>query len=135
MATLLLKTEPSEYAFGDLIRDKRTVWSGVSNAQALSAIRGAKKGDEALIYHTGDEKQIVGLAQIVSDPYPDPEAGDPKLAVFDLKPLRPVKRPVTLAQIKADPVFAGFALVKQSRLSVMIVPADLDKLLRRLAGL
>jgi predicted RNA-binding protein with PUA-like domain len=135
MATLLLKTEPSEYAFGDLVRDKRTVWSGVTNAQALIAIRGARKGDEAFIYHTGDEKRIVGLAQITSDAYADPEGDDPKLAVFDLKPLRAAKTPVTLAQIKADPAFAGFALVKNSRLSVMVVPAELDRLLRRLAGL
>lgn len=135
VATLLLKTEPSEYSFDDLVRDKRTVWSGVSNPQALAAIRAARKGDEAFMYHTGDEKRIVGLAQIISDPYADPEADDPKFAVFDLKPLRAVKTPVTLAQIKADARFAAFALVKNSRLSVMPVPADLDKILRKLAGL
>ena len=135
MATLLLKTEPGEYSFDDLLREKKTVWSGVSSAPALQAIRAAKKGDEAFIYHTGDEKRIVGLAQLTSDPYPDPDQDDPKLIVFDLKALRRVPEPVPLARVKADARFASFALVRQSRLSVMIVPQELDVILRGWTGL
>lgn len=135
MTTFLLKTEPGEYAYDDLVSDKRTTWSGVSNAAALQAIRSAAKGDEAFIYHTGDEKRIVGLARIVSDPYPDPDAGDPKLAVFDLTALKRAKTPVTLAQLKADRRFDGFALVRQPRLSVMPVPPVIDALLRKMTGL
>lgn len=84
-------------------------------------MRAVRKGDMALVYHTGDEKQVVGIAEITSDPYPDPAAGDPKLVVFDLKAKRALARPVTLASIKADARSKDFALVKISRLSVMPV--------------
>ena len=117
----LLKTEPEHYSYADLERDGATVWDGVANNTALMHIRTMQPGDLALIYHTGDERQAVGLAQITSAPYADPAAGDPKLVVVDLKPLRRLPQPVTLAAVKADPEFADFALVRQSRLSV--VPA------------
>ncbi|TVQ58957.1 MAG: EVE domain-containing protein [Phycisphaerales bacterium] len=133
MTTFLLKTEPGDYAWDDLVRDKKTVWDGVANNAALLHMRGAKKGDEAFVYHTGTERSIVGLAAIVSDPRTDPD--DERLVVFDLKPIRKAKTPVTLAAIKADPRFADFALVKQARLSAMPVPAALDKILRSMAGL
>ena len=141
MATLLLKTEPGDYSFADLQHDKRTVWSGVANPVALKNLRAARKGAEAFIYHTGDEKQIVGLAAVVSEPYEDPKSpgktpeGEPKFAVVDLKPLRAAKTPLTLAQIKADERFKDFALVRQSRLSVMPVPPELDAAIRALTGL
>jgi predicted RNA-binding protein with PUA-like domain len=141
MATFLLKTEPTTYSFAKLQAEKKAVWDGISNPAALASLRTAHKGDEALIYHTGDEKAIVGLAQITSNAYEDPnspganDAGQPRTPVVDLKPLRAVKRPVTLAQIKADKRFKEFALVRQSRLSVMLVPPDLDAVLRDLAGL
>lgn len=135
MATLLLKTEPGEYSFDDLVREKRCVWSGVANNAAQKHMRDAKKGDEAFIYHTGDEKAIVGLATLTSDPYPDETDESGKRVVFDLKPGKRAKTPATLAQVKADPRFKDFALVKQARLSVMPVPADLDKALRAMAGL
>jgi predicted RNA-binding protein with PUA-like domain len=141
MATFLLKTEPGEYSFADLVRDKSTTWSGVSNNAALAAIRTMRKGDEAFIYHTGDEKSIVGLAKVTTAPYADPKQpgetalGEPKFAVLDLKPVRAAKTPVSLATIKADKRFKDFALVKQSRLSVMAVPPDLDKALRTMTGL
>src|SRR5207302_1253578 len=112
----LLKTEPGEYSYADLVRDKRTVWSGVTNALALQHIRSMKKGDQTFIYHTDDVKQIVGIAESASDPYPDPDAYDPKLVVFDLKPRRKLPSPVTLAQIKADRRFKDFALLRISRL-------------------
>ena len=117
----LLKTEPDHYSYADLERDGSTIWDGVGNNTALMHIRTMQPGDLALIYHTGDERQAVGLAEITSAPYPDPQAGDPKLVVVDLRPLRRLTRPVTLAAVKADPEFADFALVRQGRLSV--VPA------------
>lgn len=135
MATFLLKTEPGEYTYDDLVRDKSTVWNGISNAAALIHLRSVRQGDEAFIYHTGNERAIVGLAVFASEPYPDPDAGDPKLVAVNLKPRKKARRPVTLAEIKADPRFAAFALVKQGRLSVMGVPPDLDGVLRSLAGL
>lgn len=135
MATLLIKTEPSEYSFDDLVREGKTVWNGVTNPGALIAMRAARKGDEALVYHTGDERRIVGLAAITSDPYPDPGAGDEKFVAFDLAPLRPARSPVSLAKIKGDPRFGGFALVRQGRLSVMAVPPEFDGPLRKMAGL
>ncbi|MCC6678404.1 MAG: EVE domain-containing protein [Phycisphaerales bacterium] len=141
MPTFLLKTEPSEYSFDDLTRDKRAAWTGVSNNTALAHLRAMRKGDEAFIYHTGDEKAIVGLAQVIKSAYQDPEQpglnpkGEPKFAVVDLKPLRKARTPITLAQIKADKRFAAFPLVTQSRLSVMPVPSDIDTALRTLAGL
>ncbi|RMD79852.1 MAG: EVE domain-containing protein, partial [Chloroflexi bacterium] len=93
----LLKTEPSVYSFADLVREGRTVWDGVENTVALKHLRAIRQGDVALIYHTGDERQAVGLAQIVSDPYPDPKQHDPRLVVVDVVPLQPLNRPVTLA--------------------------------------
>lgn len=133
--TLLLKTEPSEYSFDDLVRDRKTVWNGITNPGALIAMRGAKMGDEAFVYHTGSERRIVGLASLTTDPYADPDADDPKIVAFDIKPIRAARSPVTLAQIKADPRFKDFALVRQGRLSVMAVPAPIDRAIRELAGL
>jgi predicted RNA-binding protein with PUA-like domain len=125
MSRWLLKTEPDCYTWKDLQHDGQTVWDGVANALALKHIRAVRKGDEALIYHTGKERAAIGVARIISDPYPDPKQDDEKLAVFDLKPLRPLKHPVPLARIKADPAFAQWELVRMSRLSVMPVPDEL----------
>lgn len=141
MATFLLKTEPSEFCYARLVTEKRAVWDGITNNAALAHLRTARKGDDAFIYHTGDEKAIVGLARIATDPYPDPNnpdlnaAGAPRFAVVDLAPLRSAKTPITLEEIKADKRFADFALVKQSRLSVMPVPERLAKLIRAHTGL
>lgn len=140
MATFLLKTEPGDYSYGDLVRDKKTVWDGVSNAAARSHIRKIRKGDDCFIYHTGDERRIVGLARAASDPYEDPgepgqnARGEIAAPVFDLKPARKAPTPVRLAQIKADERFADFALVRQGRLSVMEVPPRLDRALRKMCG-
>lgn len=141
MATFLLKTEPDNYSFDDLIRDKRTHWDGVRNPTALMHMRTIKKGDEALIYHTGKEKRIAGLAQVVSDVYEDPDnpgltgKGDLKGPLFDLKPVQAVKNDMTLADFKADERFKDFDLVKMSRLSAMPVPPKLDKIIRKHTGL
>jgi predicted RNA-binding protein with PUA-like domain len=120
----ILKTDADTYAFDQLARDRRTVWDGVSNALALKHIRSMAKGDQLLIYHSGDDKALVGLARVVSDPYPDPKADDPKLYVVDVEAGDRLARPVTLAEVKADPSFADLGLVRMSRLSVIPVPAD-----------
>ena len=122
MAHWILKTEPSTYSFHDLVKAKRAVWDGVSNPVALRNMREMAVGDEVIIYHTGDEKACVGFARVVKAAYPDPKQKDPKLVVVDLEAGKPFARPVTLAEIKADPVFSDLALVRQGRLSVVPVP-------------
>lgn len=130
----ILKTDADGYDFDRLVRERRTVWDGVRNALALQHIRAMRKGDRALIYHSGAAKAIIGLARIVSDPYPDPAAGDPKLAVVDVEAVRPLARPVTLAAVKADRALADLGLVRMSRLSVVPVSAAQWKRLMVLAG-
>ena len=122
MARWLLKTEPDCYSWDDLVRDKTTAWDGVTNALALKHIRSMKKGDEALVYHTGDERAAVGVARVTSDPYPDPKGEDERHVVVDLKPGKRLPRPVTLSDFKADPAFAGWDLLRIGRLSVVPVP-------------
>ncbi len=119
----LLKTEPSTYSFADLQRDRRTVWDGVTNAQALNNLARIKKGDRVLIYHTGAEKAVVGTARVVRGAHVDPQVGDPKRLVIDIGVGSALARPVTLAQIKAQPMFAGWDLLRLPRLSVMPVSA------------
>jgi predicted RNA-binding protein with PUA-like domain len=130
----LVKTEPAAYSFARLQADRRTVWDGVSNPLALKHLRAMAAGDEVLVYHTGDERAVVGVARVAGEPYPDPKAGDPKLTVVDLEPVRPLPRSVPLAAIKQDPAFAAFALVRMGRLSVMPVPAELWDRLLAMAG-
>jgi predicted RNA-binding protein with PUA-like domain len=130
----ILKTDTDTYAFDDLVRDRRTVWDGITNALALKHLRAMAKGDQAMIYHSGDGKAIVGLASIASAPYPDPKAGDPRLVVVDIQAGDRLPAPVTLAAIKADPAFADLGLVRMSRLSVVpATPAQWRRLLA-LAG-
>jgi predicted RNA-binding protein with PUA-like domain len=119
----LLKSDPETYSYDDLERDGKTVWDGVSNNLALKHIRGMKRGDLAFVYHSGEEKSIVAVAEIISDPYPDPKQHDPKLTVVNIRAKERLKRPVALAGIKARKDFADFALVRMSRLSVMPVTA------------
>ncbi len=135
MAYWILKTEPGVYSYEDLARDGTTVWDGVSNNAALMHLRAMAPGDLALIYHTGDERRAVGLAEVISAPYPDPRLGDPKLVVVDVRAVAPLPRPVTLAAVKADPAFADFALVRQGRLSVVPVSAEQWARLAAMAGL
>ena len=123
MSFWLLKSDPETYSYIDLERDKKTVWDGVSNPLALKHIRGMKKGDEAFVYHSGAEKSIIGIAGIVSDPYPDPKQKDEKLVVVEIKAKERLARPVSLAEIKGRKDFADFLLVRMSRLSVMPVTA------------
>ncbi|MGH2575206.1 MAG: EVE domain-containing protein [Ignavibacteria bacterium] len=125
MAYWLLKTEPSVYSYSKLEKDKSTVWDGVTSPWALRHIKNIKKGDAAFIYHTGEEKQVVGIAEIISDPYPDKKAKNPRLYVFDIKPIKKLKNPVTLARIKADKRFKDSKLVNEPRLSVQPMPEEL----------
>ena len=130
----ILKTDTDTYPFDQLVRERRAVWDGVTNALALKHIRGMAKGDQLFIYHSGDEKSLVGLARIVSDPYPDPKAKDAKLTVVDVEAGDRLPRPVTLAEVKADPAFADLGLVRMSRLSVIPVPPEQWKRLLGMAG-
>jgi len=134
MAFWLLKTEPKTYSWDDLTRDKKTAWDGVANALALKHLRAMHKGDQAVIYHTGDERAGVGVVDVVSEPYADPSESDPKLVVVDVKPRRRFARAVGLDEIKSDPVFQGWDLLRIGRLSVVPVPDSMWKHLEMLAA-
>jgi predicted RNA-binding protein with PUA-like domain len=117
----LFKTEPSVYSYQQLEKDKKTLWDGVKNNLALRNLRDIQKGDQILIYHTGDEKAAVGVARALSGAYPDPGQKNPKLLVVDIEAVKPLPRPVTLAEVKANKKLANFDLVRLSRLSIMKV--------------
>ncbi len=140
MATWLLKTEPDCYSWAGLVADGRTHWDGVSSPAGQLHLRAVREGDEAFIYHTGNEKAIVGLARVVRGAYADPDqpgttaAGHPKGVLIDVSPVKAAPTPVTLGAIKSDRRFAGFALVTNSRLGVMPVPEALDRAIRKMAG-
>jgi predicted RNA-binding protein with PUA-like domain len=121
MAYWLLKTEPEKYSYFNLEQDGNTVWDGVNNPLALKHIRNMLIGDLALIYHTGKERQIIGIAEVVSQPYADPTLNDPKRVVVDVKALKKVSVPLQLKQIKQDAEFEHFELVQLPRLSVIPV--------------
>lgn len=118
----LAKTDPETYSVEQLERDGETVWDGVRNAQAVRAIREMKKGDRVLIYHSMGNAALVGVADVITDAYPDP--GDPKLAVAVFRFRGKIEPPLTLKEIKESGKFDGWALVRQSRLSTMTVPDD-----------
>ena len=132
MAGWLFKTEPGDYSYADLESDGETVWDGVANNWALKNLRQVRNGDRTLIYHTGNERAVVGEARVTSDPYPDPRADDEKLMVVDIEPVRKWAQPVTLSAIKADEELSDFELVRFSRLSVMPVSARIWKRLERM---
>ncbi len=113
----LLKTEPSDYSFEDLVREKTAAWDGVTNALARKHLRSMQKGDRLLVYHTGEAKAAVGRATVAAAPRPDP--ADPKGTVVDVQAGRALKRPVTLAEMKAAKLFAGSPLLVCGRLSVV----------------
>lgn len=117
----LCKQEPSTYNLDRLEKDRTTAWDEVHNNLALKHIRSMKKGDLAFFYHSGDEKQIVGIMQIISNPYPNPKEKDDRYVVVDVKFKKRLARPVTLAEIKGHKMFADWELLRISRLSVMPV--------------
>lgn len=121
----LVKQEPEGprgYSLDRMREDGTTVWDGVRNNLALKHIRSMKRGDLALFYHTGGHKEAVGIVEVASAPYPDPEAGDDRWTVVDVRYKRALKRPVGLDEIRADPAFEGWDLLRISRLSVVPVP-------------
>jgi predicted RNA-binding protein with PUA-like domain len=133
MAIWLLKTEPTVYSYDDLERDGETMWDNVTNNTALKNIRQMQEGDLAIIYHTGDERAAVGLAEVCKGYYVNPEHDDSKLAVCDVRAKERLPRPVTLAQIKAHPDLQDWELVRQARLSVVPVSDEQIKVLLSLA--
>jgi predicted RNA-binding protein with PUA-like domain len=135
MAHWLFKTEPSEYSYADLARDKRVVWEGVSNATALIHLRAVRKGDTVIVYHSGKDKAAVGLAEVTRGAYADPKLADPKRVVVDLKPVRAFAHSVALADFRTDPVLRTTELVRITRLSVMpLTPAHYARVLERAGG-
>lgn len=124
MAHWLLKSEPFKYAWDRLVADGRTHWDGVRNHQAALNLKAMAVGDRAFFYHSNEGLEIVGICEIVRTAYPDPSDPDGRFVMVDVAPVAPVKTPVTLKRIKADPVLSGMALVRQSRLSVCPVTPD-----------
>ena len=120
----LVKQEPGGFSWATLVKDGRTDWTGVRNFQARKHLRSMKKGDAVLFYHSGEEKQIVGLARVEKEAYPDPTADEGDWSAVDIVPVKPVKQPVTLQQIKADKALKDMPLVRQSRLSVSPVTEE-----------
>ncbi|MDE1725083.1 MAG: EVE domain-containing protein [Thaumarchaeota archaeon] len=128
----LLKQEPTGYNLDSLEKEKKTIWDGVHNNLALKYMRAAKKGDQAIFYHTGDERQAVGIVEMITDPYPNPKESEKRFIVFDVKFVKRLKRPVTLDEIKNDAKFKNWELVKNSRLSAMPVPKLLwDEIIKK----
>jgi predicted RNA-binding protein with PUA-like domain len=117
----LVKEEPTNYSYDAFAKDGRTTWTGVKNPLAQKHLRSIKKGDAVFYYHTGDEKAIIGIAKAATDAYPDPADASGKAHVVDLVPVKKLKRPVTLAEVKADKRFKDFPLTYMPRLSVMPV--------------
>ncbi|MCE9581591.1 MAG: EVE domain-containing protein [Planctomycetes bacterium] len=132
MPTWLFKTDPDTYSLADLEREGRATWDGVANNTALIHLRKTAPGDEVLIYHSGDDKAILGLARVVKGGYPDPKQKNPKLAVCDIEFVKRLATPVPLAAIKAEKALADFDLVRISRLSVMPVSPAHRAILKRL---
>lgn len=134
MAYWLLKTEPQEYAWENLERAERSVWDGVKNPLALKYLRTMQPTDKALIYHTGKERRVVGIAEIVTESYPDPALNDPKYVVVDIRAVRSLLHPVTLTEMKQSGKFANFDLIRLPRLSVVPVSAEYWQQILQLAG-
>lgn len=134
MAHWLIKSEPSAYSWDQLVKDGRTNWSGVRNFQASANLKAMKVGDRAFFYHSGEGLEIVGIAEIVKPAYPDPSDKEGRFVQVDVKPVIPVKAPVTLAAIRTEPKLKNLALVKQGRLSVSPVGAEEWKLICKMGG-
>jgi len=134
MALWLFKTEPDCYNFADLVRDRRTVWDGVSNALARKNLRAVRPGDRVLFYHTGKEKAVVGEMKVVGGPRPDPASDDPNSVVVEVEAVRPLPRPVPLSEIKGDPLLGAWELVRLPRLSVLPLNEAQWRRVEELAG-
>ena len=135
MAYWIMKSEPSAYSWDQLVKDGKTAWTGVRNFAARLNLRAMKQGDAVFFYHSVSEKQVVGLARIAKEFYPDPTAEDGDWSCVDLEPVKPLKNPVTLEAIKADAVLKEIQLVKQSRLSVSPLTKTQAERLLQLGGI
>jgi len=135
MAYWLLKSEPSAYSWDQLVKDKRTNWSGVRNFQAAANLKAMKKGDRAFFYHSGEGKEIVGVAEIVKEAYPDTTEKSGRLVMAHVVPVEPVKTAVSLATVKATPALKNMPLVRLSRLSVSPVSAEEWRTIAKMAGI
>lgn len=125
----LVKTEPETYSWERLLKEGRTVWDGVRNFQARNNLKGMKSGDLVLFYHSGESKEVVGIAKVVKEYYQDPTSEDPNWVVVDLAPVEALKKPVSLAKVKADQHLKDIHLVRQGRLSVMALrPEEFDRI-------
>ncbi len=135
MAYWLLKSEPFKYSWDQMVKDGRTHWDGVRNHQAAANLKAMQVGDRAFFYHSNESKEIVGVVEIVRTAYPDPSDEAGRFVMVDVAPICPVKRPITLAEMKADPSLADLALIRQSRLSVVPVSDAHWQIIAEQAGL
>lgn len=131
----LVKQEPEDYSWDDLVRDGKTKWTGVRNFQARNNLKQMAVGDKVLFYHSGKEKGVVGIAEVAKAAYPDPTANDPSWVAVDIKPVKRLSQPVSLVNIKANKNLSDLLLVRQSRLSVMPVSkTHFDEIVRMSRG-
>ena len=130
----LVKSEPAKYAFADLVRDGRTVWDGVRNHAAASHLKAMKVGDEVLYYHSQEGLAVVGVAKVVKEAFPDTTDPSGRFVAVELAPVRELKRPVTLAEMKATPALSGLEMIRQGRLSVSPVRPEEWKTIFAMAG-
>jgi predicted RNA-binding protein with PUA-like domain len=134
MAYWLVKSEPFKYSWDQFVKDKQTFWDGVRNYAARNNLRGMKKGDEVLFYHSNEGLEIVGIAKVVKESYQDPTTEEDAWVVVDLKPVRALKKPVSLAQIKVEKSLANMDLIRLGRLSVQTVKPEEWQLIMKMAG-
>ena len=135
MAYWLVKSEPGSWSWDDQVKAGTTDWSGVRNPQATNFMKAMKRGDRAFFYHSGEERRIVGVIEVVKEFYPDPKDKSGRFGLVDVKTVGPVPEPVTLAAIKAEPKLKDLLLVRHSRLSVMPVDEASAKLIARMGAL
>jgi predicted RNA-binding protein with PUA-like domain len=135
MAYWLVKSEPSSYSWDQMVKESRTFWSGVRNFQASKNLKTMKAGDHAFFYHSGEERAVVGIVEVVKEYYPDHTDKTGKFGMVDMKAVMPLKTPVTLAQVKAEPQLAELPLIRLSRLSVQPVDAKSWKLICKMGGI
>ncbi len=134
MAYWLVKSEPAKYSFEDLQRDGRTVWDGVRNNAAALHLKSMKLGDEVFYYHSQEGLAVVGMAKVVREAFPDPTDASGRFVAVELAPVRPLPKPVTLAEIKANPALAGMTMLREFRLSVSPVKPDEWATILKMAG-
>lgn len=135
MAHWLVKSEPSTYSWDQLVKDKQTFWDGVRNYAARIHLRNMKKGDEILFYHSNEGTEIVGIAKVVKEAYQDPTTDDTNWVAVDLKPVKKIKKPVSLSQVKAEPRLKNMALVRLGRLSVQPVTDEEWEIVMEMGGM